>query len=428
MRTVLYLAFLSNGLFAEVLPMTLRQAVEAAMKQSPEVALARLDEDKARLGIRVARDPFTPRVAVGSGLAYSNGMPMSVEGSAPTVFQARASEYLFNRPQRFAIAQAREDARGAAIAVTGKREEVAYRVASLFLDAERAARIGSLARKDAESQEKVLATVQAQVREGRALPLAEKTAAFQLAYARQMALNAESDQAAAETALAVALGMPAEDRVRPVEGERPAPVLPISEEAALAGAVESNKELRRIESQIAAKQLEARGQKAARWPRVDLIAQYGLLAKFNNYDEFFQKFQRHNGQIGVSFQLPVLVGAGTGAQAAQALTDAARLKVQLASTRNRIASDVQQSFRDARRAAGAADLARLDLEVAREQLSVNLAQMQEGRLGLREVEQARIAENQKWTAFYDAQYTAEKAKWNVLRLTGSLIPSVEALP
>src|SRR5436309_9170916 len=176
-------------LFAEVRPMTLRQAVETAMKQNPDIALARLDEERARQGIRVARDPFTPRLSVGSGLAYTNGFPMSIEGSAPSIVQARASEYIFNRPQSFAIAQAKEDARGAGIAVTGKRDEVAYRVASLFLDAERAARIGALAGKDAESQEKVLATVQAQVREGRALPLAEKTAAYHLAYARQAALN-----------------------------------------------------------------------------------------------------------------------------------------------------------------------------------------------------------------------------------------------
>jgi outer membrane protein len=427
MRVFVVLGLFASALFAEVRPMSLKEAVEAAMKLSPEVALARLDEEKARLGIRVARDPFTPKLAVGSGMGYSYGMPMAF-GGGPTVFQARVADSLLNRPQSFAVAQARENARGAGIAVTGKREEVAWRVAELFLDAERTARVGALARKDSESLEKVLATVQVQVREGRALPLAEKTAAYQVAYARQMALNLETEQAAAETALAIALGMPAEDRIRPVQAERPAPELPMSEEQALRAAVESNKELRRIESQIAAKQLETRGHKAARWPTVDLIAQYGLFSKFNNYDDYFNRFQRNNAQIGMSFQLPILTGSAVGAQMAQSQTDASRLKLELATTRNRIASDVQQSFLEARRAAGAADLARLDLEVAREQLSVNLAQMQEGRLGLREVEQARVAENQKWIAFYDAQYAAEKAKWSVLRLTGGLVASIEALP
>jgi outer membrane protein TolC len=407
--------------------MTLKQAVEAALRQSPDLALARLDEEKARLAVAVMRDPFTPKVTVGSGMGYTIGMPMAF-GGGPTVFHARASQAILNRPQSFAVAQARENARGAAISMTGKRDEVAWRVADLFLDAERAARVGALARKDAESQEKVLASVQAQVREGRALPLAEKTAAYQLAYARQMALNLETEQAAAETSLAIALGFTPEDRVRPVEAERPAPDLPTSEQQALRAAIESNKELRRIESQIAAKQLEVRGGRSARWPTVDFIGQYGVFAKFNNYDDYFARFERNAAQIGLSFQLPLFAGSAAGAQIAQSETDAARLRAELSNTRNRIAGDVQQSFREATRAASAADLARLDLEVAREQLSVNLAQMQEGRIGLREVEQARVAENQKWIAFYDAQYAAEKAKWNVLRLTGALVGSIEALP
>jgi outer membrane protein TolC len=408
--------------------MTLRQAVEAALKQNPDIMVARLDEEKARQGVRLARDPFTPRITVGSGLAYSSGFPMSIDGSAPSVVQAHASQFIFNRQQSFAVAQAREDARGAAILTTSKHDEVAYRITSLFIDAERAARIGDLARKDAESQEKVLATVEAQVREGRALPLAEKTAAYQLAYARQLAATLEDDQVTAETALAVALGMQAEDRVRPVEAERPAPKLPLSEEVAVEDALQSSKELRRIESQIASKQLEMRGEKAARWPRIDLVAQYGMLARFNNYEKFFKAFQRNNGEIGVSFQLPLLAGPGVGAQVAQTEGDMARLRIELANARNRITSDLQQSFREVKRAAGAADVARLDLDVAREQLSVTLAQMQEGRLTLREVEQARVLENQKWIAFYDAQYAVEKARWNVLRLAGNLVPALEALP
>src|SRR5437763_8766597 len=113
----------SSFLFAEVRPMTLRQAVETAMKQNPDLALARLDEQKARQGIRVARDPFTPRITVGSGLAYTQGFPMSIEGSAPSIVQARASQFLFNRQQSFAVAQAKEDARGAAVSVTAKRDE-----------------------------------------------------------------------------------------------------------------------------------------------------------------------------------------------------------------------------------------------------------------------------------------------------------------
>src|SRR5450631_4346934 len=136
-KSALILLALPCLLRAEVRPMTLRQAVETALKQNPDIALARFDEEKARQGVRVARDPFTPRLIVGSGLAYSNGFPMSIEGSAPRVVQAHIVQDIFNRQQSLTVAQAKEDARGAGLAAIGKRDEVVFRTASLYLDAER---------------------------------------------------------------------------------------------------------------------------------------------------------------------------------------------------------------------------------------------------------------------------------------------------
>jgi outer membrane protein len=429
MSKALVLALLAVcALRAEVFPMTLRQAVDTALKQNPDLTLARLDQERARQSVRLAHDPFSPRISVGSGLAYTDGFPLSIEGAAPSIFQANVTQFLFNRPQSYTVAQARENARGAEFGVAVKREEVAYRTASLYLDAEHAVRIGALARKDAESMQRVLETVEAQIREGRALPLNQKQAAYNLARVRQVAEGLEADQETAETALAMVLGFAAQDRVSPVEEERTAPALSKSEEEIIQSALEDNKELRQLESQIAAKRLEMRGEKAARLPRVDLVAQYALMSNINNYAEFFSKFQRNNGQLGMSFQLPVLAGPGVSAQMAQTQVDMDRLRVQVSTTRNRIASDIQQAFRDQKKAATAADVARLDLEVAREQLSVVLAQTQEGRASLRQVEEARVQENDKWIAFYDAQYGVEKARWNLLRLSGGLLASIEGKP
>lgn len=412
------------ALQAEVRTMTLRQAVDLAVKQNPDVALARLDEQKARAGIRTARAPFLPRVVVGSGLAYSNGFPMSIEGSAPSVVQANAQQDLFNRPQSFLVAQAREEARGAAIGVVNKRDEVAYQVAGLYLDAERFARLADLARKTVDSRQKVLDTIHTQVLEGRALPLTEKQAALGVARARQSVEDLEDEQATVETQLAIALGYSADDRVRAAAEERAAPPLPASQEEALESALGSSKELRQLQSQVAAKQLELRGDRAGRLPRVDLVAQYAMLAKFNNYAEFFNKFQRNNGQLGVAFQFPFF-SPGVGAEMGEVQVEINHLKLELANARNRISADLQQSFRDVRKAQTAAEVSRLDLDVARAQLDVDLAMMQEGRLGLSQVEEARLAEDDKWMAFYDAQYTVEKARWHVLRLSGGLLDAID---
>jgi len=182
-----------------------------------------------------------------------------------------------------------------------------------------------------------------------------------------------------------------------------------------------------LQSQLVSKEIERRSQKAARLPHADLVAQYGMLARFNNYAQFFQKFQRNNGQIGISFQFPIFNPA-VNAEVAQIDADLNHLRVELSTMRGRIAGDVQQAFRDVRRAESAANVSRLDLEVARAQMDVDLAQQQEGRLTLRNVEEERLIEDQKWIAFYDAQFAVEKARWSVLKVTGSLLKAVASLP
>lgn len=409
-------------------PMTLRQVVELAMRQNPDVVLARLDEEKARQGIAVAKAPFTPKVTVGSGLAYTSGFPMSIDGSAPSIVQAAATMNIFNRRNSLLVAQAKEDARGAGYASAGKRDDAAYRAAALYLDSERAGRLAGLARKEIDNRQSILDTTHAQVAEGRALPLTEKQAALAVAQAKQAVLSLEDDRDAAETSLAVALGFPAEDRVTPANEDRPAPEMPASPDAAIQSALESNKELRQLQSQVASKQIEMRAERASKWPRADLVAQYGLFAKFNNYSQYFNSFQRNNGEIGASFQLPILAGGAVSAEVAQSEIDLSHIKAEMANVRNRIATDLQAAMRETGKAQGAAEVARLDLDVAREQVAVDLAQMQEGRLSVHIMEEARIAENTRWIALYDAQYALEKARWNVLRLTGQVQAALEKLP
>ncbi len=424
-KLVLILPILAAGLHAEIHYLTLRQAVELALKQNPDIMMARLEEQKAMQGIRVAKDPFAPRITVGSGLAYTSGFPMSIEGAAPSVVQAYAKQFIFNRQQSYAVAQAKEEAHGAGIATAERRDEVAFRTAALYLDSERAARTSAMARKQADSLDKVGQSVQAQVNESRALPIEAKKAALNLARARQMVETLDADQEFAETSLATVLGYSGEDRVRPSEENRKPPEIPASEDAAVESAIQFSKELRRLESNIVAKGLQIRGDRAARLPRVDLVAQYGLFAMFNNYQDYFRTFQRNNGELGVSFQLPVLPGPGIAALTAERNAEVAHLRVEMSKTRNSIIVAARQTYRDIAKAQSAREVARLDLEVARDQVSITLALMQEGRASMSNVEEVRAAEDNKWIAFYDAEYAVEKARWNLARQTGDLMAALQ---
>ena len=405
---------------AEVHTLTLRQTLDLAQKQNAEVLIARIDEQRAAANVQEVRDPFTPKIVVGSGLAYSSGFPMSIEGSAPSIVQANAIQSIYNRPLSFQVAAAKEDARGATIDTAIRRDDVLQRVAMMHIAAARAARIADLIGQQLSSFEKIADAVRARVSEGRELPIEGRAAELRLVQARQRfrALQAETDQA--ESTLAIALGYSPGDRVRAVPDDEPRLEMPESETAAIEEALSNSKQLRRIESAMQARQLQAQGARSSRWPQIDLVAQYAMMAKYNNYEQFFRQFQRHNGQLGISFQVPLIARNEAKAQAAKADLDLTRLRIQMNATRDRISVDARRAWQDLSLATSAADVAKMDLDVTRERLGVALAQFEEGRATIRQVEELRSAEMEKWLAFYDSRSAVDRARIELLRNTGTI--------
>src|SRR6478752_3993831 len=89
---------------AEVRTLTLRGALDIALQQNPDVVLARLDQQRARAQVTIEKDPFRPKLFAGSGAAYTNGFPMSIDGNAPAIIQAKAPMAIFDRPQSYRAA------------------------------------------------------------------------------------------------------------------------------------------------------------------------------------------------------------------------------------------------------------------------------------------------------------------------------------
>jgi outer membrane protein TolC len=424
MRITVALLICTCCLFAETKTMTLREALNLALAQNPDLLLARLDQQKARAQVTLARDPFQPKVFAGSGAAWTSGFPASIDGSAPAIVQVKTQMALFDQPQRYQIAEANENLRGAAIDSTRRQDEVAYRVAALFLDAERAARSVAAAQREIENLARVFDLVKVRVDEGRELPIASKRADLALRGARRTADSLTLDQVQAETSLAVVLGLKPDDRVRAAEEEHPGLAVPTSEQDAIATVLENNPELKRFESSMQAKELEIKSYKAQRLPKVNLIAQGEVFAKYY-YQNYFATFQRFSGQFGASIDVPVLAGRSARAYISQAEADIEKLRIQTDQTRARITADVRRSFQEVKRAESGRDFAREDLDVTRDQVSVDLAQYDEGRLPMAAVEQARALEQEKWLAYYDAQHAVEVARLNVLRDTGTLLAALK---
>lgn len=410
---------------AEVHSLTLQQALDIASRQNPDIALARLDQQRAEEGVKVAHDPFVPKLYGGSGLAYTYGYPNSINGNAPSLFQAKTDMSLYNRPQSYQLASARETARGSHLGAQAKGNEVAYQAADLFLDASEAARERETISNEVPSLKQVVQAMSAGVGEGSELPLELKRARVNLAVSEQRLESTVLDQDYYQMMLAVVLGYPASDRVKPVDSDVSLPMAPQSEDEATDMALRNNRDLRQMQSNVLAKQLDLRSYKAARLPQVSLVAQYALFAKYN-YVNYFQKFQRNNFQIGASVTIPLLIGSASQGLAEQALTDMQKIRIQMDQVRNRIITETRRSYQQWKKAEGYRDLVRMQLDLAREQMTVFLAQNAEGRIPIRTVEQARLEESDRWIDFYVAETQVKRTQLAILRETGTLLASIRA--
>src|SRR6202158_1605312 len=84
----------------EAEPLPLERAIRLALAHSTSSAIATADVQLAFASYRELRNNYLPQLVVGSGLGWSYGFPLSIEGSAPALVNAVAPRTVFNPAQR----------------------------------------------------------------------------------------------------------------------------------------------------------------------------------------------------------------------------------------------------------------------------------------------------------------------------------------
>ena len=95
-------------------------------------------------------------------------------------------------------------------------------------------------------------------------------------------------------------------------------------------------------------------------------------------------------------------------------------EVSLNNKRAELSLEVRSQARHTRALELGHEAARLELQLAQQNLQTLQAQFEEGRASLRDIEKARLEENDKWLAFLDAEFAQQKAQLELLRTTGQV--------
>src|SRR5260370_23717135 len=67
----------------------------------------------------------------------------------------------------------------------------------------------------------------------------------------------------------------------------------------------NNAGLRLAESDVRAKEFRLKGERRRYFQTRELVSIYSVLAKFNNYSQFFNHFQRNNYNAGIDMRVPI---------------------------------------------------------------------------------------------------------------------------
>ena len=416
--TLLLCACVSGVRAQEDQKLTLREAVTLALQNSRDLRLARVQYTVALNEAGVDRAAFMPNLYTGSGVAYTYGFPGLPGGGAPAVFQLNYQQTLFN-PLLKAQQRAAEDrAKNQKLELDQARDNVIVRTATAYLGLAEARHSLDLMRSEQASAEKILQVTRDRVAANQELPIEETRSELTVARIQQRIIMLEDRNEALTSQIRDLTGIP-EGRAVDVSAEATSFASDLQESALADVSVQNDRGIQEAENERTARQHILRGAHLSYWPTVDLLGQYSVLSKFNNYDQYYKNFQRNNLNFGVQITIP-LFSAKTRSNVALAKSELDAAELMLGSKRQGVRVEVQEKARNVRELDAGREVARLDLRLAQESLQLVQAKFDEGHATLRDIEQAQLDQSDKWVAFLDADFARQQGQLTLLQATGQL--------
>jgi len=397
---------------------TLKRAIELALQNSKEIQVAKIQASVADHAAQITKAQFMPNLYAGSGAGYTNGIPETPGGRAPSVFNVTYTEQVFNEPLRGQAKEQQEQAKAQKIALEEAKNSVITRTAMAYLELGKVRHSLELLRTEQDSAEKILHVTQERESQGFELPVEVTKAQLIKARVAQRILQLEEREDELEVFLRYQLGMPETQAIEVTPEDLPGEAEQAGDNL-IAAALTNNTGLRLAESDVRAKEFRLKGERRGYFPTLELVSVYSVLAKFNNYAEFFNHFQRNNYNAGIDVRVPIFsaqIKANIGL--ARVNVDAARAT--LTSKRTELTADVRQKTRRVREMDAAKEVARLELQLAQQNVAVLQAQFDEGKLSLKDLERARLDENDKWMAYLDTNFQKQQAQLDLLKTAGQL--------
>jgi outer membrane protein len=397
--------------------LTMRHAVTLALQNSRELALARVQYTVALNQTAVDRSAFRPNLYTGSGAAYTSGFP-SLGGSPPAVFQMNYDQAIFNPALKAQQQAAEEHAKTMKLEVDRTRDDIIVRTASAYLELAKVRHSLELLRSEQASSDKILQVTQERVQANQELSIEVTRSQLTTARVQERIIKLEGRDEALAQQIRNLTGLPEGEAIE-VQPEEPGFETELQDAQLLDLGMHSDRDIQEAENDRLARQHILHGAKLGYFPTLSVLGQFSVLSKSNNYLEFYKKFERNNGSVGIQLTIPIF-SAKTRANIELAKSELNASELTLGNKRQQVRLDLQQKQRNVRELDATREVARLDLKLSQESLQLIQAKFDQGRANLRDIENARLDESDKWVAFLDADFARQQGQLTLLQATGQL--------
>jgi outer membrane protein len=398
--------------------LSLRGAVTLALENSRDLKLARVQYNVALNEAGVDRAAFLPNLYTGGGYVYTYGFP-SVPGSGPpAVFQLAYTQSVFNPLLKGQQRAAEDRARSQKVEIDRIRDDVMVRAASVYLELAEVRHLISVMGTDQAAAEKIVEVTRERVAANQELPIEETKAELTAARINERLLKLQDRDELLSQQLHDLTGFPDNEAIE-VEAQEPSFGSDLRQAQIVELAVQNDPGILEAENERVARQHLLRAAHLSYWPTVDFVGQYSIFSRFNNYDLYYKTFQRNNLNVGIEVTIPIFASK-TRANVALAKSQLNEAEVALGNRRQQVRLQSQQTTRQSRELEASREVARLDLRVAQQTLELTQAKLDDGKATLRDVEQARLDESERWMNFLDADLAWQKSQLKILQATGQV--------
>ena len=402
----------------EAEPLPLERAIRLALAHSTASTIATADVQRAFASYREIRNNYLPQIFVGSGLGWSYGYPLSIEGSAPALANAVAQSTVFNPAQRQFLHAAKIEWHASEFQDKDQRNAVIQDVALTYAElAKWETRLQRLQQDEAQAQQMEQAVAE-RLHEGVDSAVDLNKAKLTAARVRLHRAEARGNADVLRRHLSTLTGLP----VSSIElAPETIPALPpvASEEDLSEKAIASSPAIKLAEQHSLAESMRALGEHRALYPSIDFSAQYARLSSINNYNQYYKHFQPDNATIGIALRIPVF-NASQRARADAAEAGALKAKKQAEAARNQLAEETLKLQRAAEQLEAAREVAELEYQLAQSGLEAAQTRVDAKTGTLHELADARVQAAERYLLFQDADFEYQRIRMNLLRATGDL--------